>query len=489
MGNESSTSKDVTQLEKIPENHGNGSVKGISVGITSKELDTDANIDVDGQKNGGPPLANPSTESTDMGYVVIGTDCQTVDAPVIPEALEVVVPKEEVKKVPLFNKMFKKKTEPPMEVKKEPETSNEDQTDVSVPASDPELDTASQKQASQSLAEPQSETVEPEPRAESAPDTTHPPVDQQEESILEENPVMNFFKTLVTPTKTTKKETDAPAAAKDQSQKEKQPSATTTVAQVSEPPAAPRGMSVPPPPPPEPPKIEVKAELAARPSKPTPKDEPKAAAKEPESSRAKSAKDTLNKFFRPKVTAVDWSAPGVDVQSEKPTAAHEAAEEADQPIVEEQLTEEQHPEQEEEKVDPSKTGTLEAAPKPEPPPPVPEEKKTPSKSAFLSLFKPKAADPSKPAPPPAPAAEAAPTPKAKEEPKAAAKSPEVVAVHKTDSAVPQAGEDAGPAPKQLEKKNSVKKFFQALGQRRSSTDAGVQTDPAAVGPAATEKTK
>ncbi|XP_068160302.1 breast carcinoma-amplified sequence 1 isoform X4 [Antennarius striatus] len=441
MGNESSTSKDVTQLEKIPENHGNGSVKGISVGITSKELDTDANIDVDGQKNGGPPLANPSTESTDMGYVVIGTDCQTVDAPVIPEALEVVVPKEEVKKVPLFNKMFKKKTEPPMEVKKEPETSNEDQTDVSVPASDPELDTASQKQASQSLAEPQSETVEPEPRAESAPDTTHPPVDQQEESILEENPVMNFFKTLVTPTKTTKKETDAPAAAKDQSQKEKQPSATTTVAQVSEPPAAPRGMSVPPPPPPEPPKIEVKAELAARPSKPTPKDEPKAAAKEPESSRAKSAKDTLNKFFRPK------------------------------------------------KVDPSKTGTLEAAPKPEPPPPVPEEKKTPSKSAFLSLFKPKAADPSKPAPPPAPAAEAAPTPKAKEEPKAAAKSPEVVAVHKTDSAVPQAGEDAGPAPKQLEKKNSVKKFFQALGQRRSSTDAGVQTDPAAVGPAATEKTK
>lgn len=39
------------------------------------------------------------------------------------------------------------------------------------------------------------------------------------------------------------------------------------------------------------------------------------------------------------------------------------------------------------KVDPSKTGTLEAAAKPEPPPPVQEEKKSASKSSFMSLFK------------------------------------------------------------------------------------------------------
>lgn len=82
------------------------------------------------------------------------------------------------------------------------------------------------------------------------------------------------------------------------------------VAQVSEPPAAPKGMSIPPPPPPEPPKMEIKGEPAAKPVKPTPKEEPKAAAKEPESSKGKSAKDTLSKFFRPKVnklqTQVGW---------------------------------------------------------------------------------------------------------------------------------------------------------------------------------------
>lgn len=71
---------------------------------------------------------------------------------------------------------------------------------------------------------------------------------------------------------------------------------------MSEPPAAaPKGMSIPPPPPPEPPKMEVKADAAAKPAKPTPKEEPKAAAKEPESSKGKSAKDTLSRFFRSKV--------------------------------------------------------------------------------------------------------------------------------------------------------------------------------------------
>ncbi|XP_029292416.1 breast carcinoma-amplified sequence 1 isoform X3 [Cottoperca gobio] len=272
---------------------------------------------------------------------------------------------------------------------------------------------------------------------------------------------MNFFKTLVTPKIT--KETATPDAPKDQSQKENQPAATTTVAQVSEPPAALKGMSIPPPPPPEPPKMEIKGETAAKPVKPTPKEEPKAAAKTPESSKGKSARSTLSNLFRPK------------------------------------------------KVDPSKTGTLEAAAKPEPPPPVQEEKKKASKSSFMSLFKPKvlldhmttkvqaastsgvrllrrtagvAVDPKSATPAPAAAAE---TVKAKEEPKAAAKSSEAVVENKPTVAS-QADDDAANVPKKLEKRNSIQLFFKILGQKRNSTDAGVQTESAPVA-AGAEKAK
>ncbi|XP_044208752.1 breast carcinoma-amplified sequence 1 isoform X10 [Thunnus albacares] len=318
---------------------------------------------------------------------------------------------------------------------------------------------------------------------------------------------MNFFRTLVSPTKTTKKETATPDATKDQSEKENQPAPTTTVAQVSEPPAAAKGMSIPPPPPPEPPKMEVKGEPAAKPVKPTPQEEPKAAAKEPESSKGKSAKDTLSKFFRPKVLL------GFKATKEKGASASGAnasaktaavmVEEAPQPVVEA------------EKVDPSKAGTLEAAAKPEPPPPVQEEKKPASKPSFFSLFKPKvlldnmttkiqaastsgvrllrkttgvAAEPKKATPAPAAAAEGAQTVKAKEEPKGAAKSSEAAADNKPASVASQAGDDAANVPKKLEKRNSIQLFFKALGQKRHSTDAGVQTEPVVVAPAA-EKAK
>ncbi|XP_067449288.1 breast carcinoma-amplified sequence 1 isoform X5 [Thunnus thynnus] len=354
---------------------------------------------------------------------------------------------------------------------------------------------------------------------------------------------MNFFKTLVTPTKTTKKETATPDATKDQSEKENQPAPTTTVAQVSEPPAAAKGMSIPPPPPPEPPKMEVKGEPAAKPVKPTPQEEPKAAAKEPESSKGKSAKDTLSKFFRPKVllgfkatkekgasasganasaktaaveTPVEEPEPVVEVQSENKVEPQETAEEVAQPVVEEQMVEEApQPVVEAEKVDPSKAGTLEAAAKPEPPPPVQEEKKPASKPSFFSLFKPKvlldnmttkiqaastsgvrllrkttgvAAEPKKATPAPAAAAEGAQTVKAKEEPKGAAKSSEAAADNKPASVASQAGDDAANVPKKLEKRNSIQLFFKALGQKRHSTDAGVQTEPVVVAPAA-EKAK
>ncbi|KAK5864048.1 hypothetical protein PBY51_001024 [Eleginops maclovinus] len=102
------------------------------------------------------------------------------------------------------------------------------------------------------------------------------------------------------------------------------------------------------------------------------------------------------------------------------------------------------------------------------------------KTLFFSMFKPKKATP-------APAA-AAETVKAKEEPKAAAKSSEAVVENKPAAVAPLAGEDAANVPKKLEKRNSIHLFFKNLGQRRSSTEAGVQTEqvPAA---AAAEKAK
>ncbi|XP_044066642.1 breast carcinoma-amplified sequence 1 isoform X27 [Siniperca chuatsi] len=484
MGNEQSKDKVLTMKGNSPEKHENGTVNGLSANITSNGLEIDVNGETTVQQNGGPLSLNLAIESTEPNCVTVESDCNHADDPIISEIPETTVQEvvEEVKKskegkVKVFGKMFKKKTEPPADVKSvnKTETSNEDQTDVSLPATDPQPETANLKQESESLTASESVTLDPGPEEGKAPETDSQPVENQEDSNPEENPVMNFFKTLVTPTKTTKKETATPDATKDQSQKENQPAATTTVAQVSEPPAAPKGMSIPPPPPPEPPKMEIKGEPAAKPVKPTPKEEPKAAAKEPESSKGKSAKNTLSKFFRPK--------------SENNVEPHETAEEVAQPVVEEQMVEElPQPVVEAEKVDPSKASTLEASAKPEPPPPVQEEKKTASKSPFLSFFKPKAADPKKATPAPAAAAEAAQTVKAKEEPKVAAKSSEAAVDNKPASAASQAGDDAASVPRKLEKRNSIHLFFKNLGQKRNSTDAGVQTEPVTVAPAA-EKAK
>ncbi|XP_037627821.1 breast carcinoma-amplified sequence 1 isoform X12 [Sebastes umbrosus] len=463
MGNDNSKNKELNKNTKSCKKHGNG----LSANVTSNGLEVTGNGDTIVQQNGEPLSLNHALESTE--YMIVESDCKPADAPVISESHEPINPKEEV-------------TE-----------SNEDQTDVSLPATDPKPETANLKQETKSLTSPESVTLDPGPEEEKAPETDNgngEPVENQEDGNPEENPVMNFFKTLVT-TKVTKKETATPDATKVQSQKENQPAATTTVAQVSEPPAAPKGMSIPPPPPPEPPKMEIKGEPAAKPVKPTPKEEPKAAAKEPESSKGKSAKDTLSKFFRSKVQLGGKASKGKGASASGAKAPSKTAA----------------------VVDPSKASTLEAAAKPEPPPPVQEEKKTASKSAFFSLFKPKvlldhmttkvqaastsgvrllrrttglAADPKKATP--APAAAAAETVKAKEEPKAAAKSSEAVVDNKPASVASQAGDDAANMPKKLEKRNSIQLFFKILGQKRNSTDAGVQTEPAVAAPAA-EKAK
>ncbi|XP_049437362.1 breast carcinoma-amplified sequence 1 isoform X10 [Epinephelus fuscoguttatus] len=430
MGNDNSKNKEQTKGGTINEKHKNGSANGLSANITSNGLE----IAVDGetvvQQNGEALSLNLDTKSAASDFIVIETDSKPAEAPVISENLETVIQKDEVKE------------------------SKEAPTD----------DTANLKAESETSTVPESVTANAGPEEERAPETENgngQPAENQTDGNPEENPVMNFFKTLMTP-KTTKKEAATPDATKDQSQKETQPAATTTVAQVSEPPAAPKGMSVPPPPPPEPPKVEIKGEPAAKPVKASPKEQPKAAAKEVGSPKGKSAKAALSNLFRPK------------------------------------------------KVDPSKAGTLEAAAKPEPPPPVQEEKKTGSKS-FLSLFKPKvlldhmttkvqaastsgvrllrrtagvAADPKKATPAPAAAAETA---KPKEEPKAAAKSAEASVDNKPASVASQAADDAS-GPKKLEKRNSVQLLFKFLGQKRNSTDAGVQTEPVVVAPAA-EKAK
>ncbi|KAL7399519.1 hypothetical protein ABVT39_025819 [Epinephelus coioides] len=460
MGNDNSKTKEQTKGGTINEKHKNGSANGLSANITSNGLEIAAASD----------------------FIVIETDSKPAEAPVISENLETVIQKDEVKE------------------------SKEAPTDVSLPATDAQPDTANLKAES---TVPESVTANAGPEEERAPETENgngQPAENQTDGNPEENPVMNFFKTLMTP-KTSKKEAATPDATKDQSQKETQPAATTTVAQVSEPPAAPKGMSVPPPPPPEPPKMEIKGEPAAKPVKASPKEQPKAAAKEVGSPKGKSAKAALSNLFRPKTikdappepavevevqpvvevqeTPVEVPEPVVvEVQSENNVEPQETAEEVAQPVVEEQVVDAApQPEVEDEKVDPSKAGTLEAAVKPEPPPPVQEEKKTGSKS-FLSLFKPKAADPKKATPAPAAAAETA---KPKEEPKAAAKSAEVSVDNKPASVASQAADDAS-GPKKLEKRNSVQLLFKFLGQKRNSTDAGVQTEPVVVAPPA-EKAK
>ncbi|XP_025757683.1 breast carcinoma-amplified sequence 1 isoform X5 [Oreochromis niloticus] len=503
MGNEQSVNiEELSKNGTIPEKHENGTVNGISIEVTSGGLEINGKSETTVCQNGKAHSLNSAIQSTD----VIGkSECQpdivqdvseapdakiqaVSEAPdakiqAVSEVPDTNTQKEEVKKSKgekgrhHFGKLFKKKSEPKAEAEtveeKEKETQREDQTDVSVPPTEPQQETANLNQEPESLKEPERVTPVSSPKEENVPETDNgdsEAVESKEESNPEENPVMNFFKTLVTPTKTSKKETAIPDAAKVKSQKETQPAATTTVAQISEPPAAPKGMSVPPPPPPEPPKMEIKGEPTAKPVKASAKEEPKAAEKEPVSSKGKSAKDTLSKLFRQKETPVEVPAPVVEVQ----------------------------------KVDSSKADTREAAAKPEPPPPAQEEKKSASKSPFLSFFKPQvlldhmttkvqaastsgirflrkttglAAEPKKVTPTPPAAAEAAQAVKAKEEPKVAAKSSEQAADNKPASVPSQAGDDAASVPKKLEKRNSIQLFFKNLTQKRPSTDAGVQTEP------------
>ncbi|XP_056589954.1 breast carcinoma-amplified sequence 1 isoform X5 [Triplophysa dalaica] len=305
-----------------------------------------------------------------------------------------------------FGKMFKKKAEP-MKLA----TESKDSVDGQVTAEDEKSEPVAIKAKAEAVPEPEGTALELlEDLAEVAEE-----VQQLEDTKAAEKTVMNFFKTFVSPTKTSKDAKATPDASKDQSQKETPPAPSGNVQE------APKA---PPPPPPAPPKMEGKADAAVK------KEETSATAatKAAEASAKTKTKDsTFSKLFRPKVDA-------------------------------------------------SKTSTLEAAAKPvEPLAPKPEEKKPEKKSTFGSMFKPKATETKKETPAKPAAAESAPVAKAKEEPKPAP--PAAPATPDNKSA--ESTENASPSiPRKLEKRNSMQLFFKNLGQKRHS-DAGVQTDPVA----------
>ncbi|XP_054649281.1 breast carcinoma-amplified sequence 1 isoform X7 [Dunckerocampus dactyliophorus] len=472
MGNEHSKSKDPSKDEKNHPSHENGGVNGLTVNITSNELDIDINRDTTVQPNGKAAAAEPLQEHD---LVMVSSEGQPVEAlPASPEAEQ---PKDE--KVHLFDKLFKKKAEPEATVNAEnvdEEERQNDEIDISHPDAHTELEPANLQP--ETLTELPTQQVASEQT-----DKANGPAAQTEETNPEESPVMNFFKNLnltvtvpslvrqMSPSKTSKKETaEVP---KDQRQKENQPAPSTTVVQVSDPPAAAKGMLIPPPPPPEPPKPDVKAELSGKPAKAsTSKEKPKAAT----AKDGKSSKDVLGKFFR---TKTNKETPLQDVEVETVVEIQTNMETPLQDGEVETVVEIQ-------KVDPSKAATLEATAKPEATAPVHQEKKTPPKSSIFSFFKPKAGDPKKASP--APATAAPPTAKAKEEPKAAAKSPEPVVDDKAASAPSKSGDGGANQARKTEKRNSIQLFLKHLGQKRHSTDAGVQTEPVIVA-AAAEKSK
>ncbi|XP_072552734.1 breast carcinoma-amplified sequence 1 isoform X2 [Salminus brasiliensis] len=440
------------------------------------------------QQNSEPPVmtqtrnANPATESVQVNAKE--PSAAVVSLEVLPEQANVPANEEAPKpaQTASFFKMFKKKNEPVVS-ESEGNASAEGQIIPEVQTDGQKSEPPDIKGSTQAEKEPQGESLSPSV-AEVAEDSAQP-----EETDPEENPVMNFFKTLVGPTKATKEAAAASDASKDQSQKEIPSPPTANVQEA---------LKVPPPPPPAPPKMESKAEPAIKKEEAPPAEAAAAAAAKETPSKAKAKDSPFGKLFRPKallgkvvskvqaVTASGASAPA------KTSTASVVKEEA-QPVVVQ--------------VDASKTSTLEAAAKPEPPPaPKPEEKKSEKKhSPFANLLKPKvllgqvtskiqaaassaaasvslgtggaAKEPKKEAPAATPTvAEATASAKAKEEPKpavaaAAAAAPDNKSVGSADNPSPS-------IPRKLEKRNSIQLFFKNLSQKRHS-DAGVQTEAVA----------
>ncbi|KAL4623741.1 breast carcinoma-amplified sequence 1 [Arapaima gigas] len=357
-------------------------------------------------------------------------------------------------------------------------------------------------------------------------ESVQPEGTKDDKSVTEEKPVMNFFRTFAKgskePEAQAKLEKGSPAKTvvstatetkdlepnpkdstggafsklfRQKSFKDTQPTTTNGVQEVDAATAAKATKMVPPP---EPPKAEAKAEAAAKSSqKEGPKDTPSGLAT-PTKKAAKGGR--FSKLF-----------------SSKP-AEKEPAEEQQQE--EEVMVVKEEEEEEEGQTAASKASTLEATPQPEQAPKLTQKKK----SNLISLFKTKvpqrpqtskvlttpacgnsvpvntevlAPESTKDTPPEAPPLpESAPSAKAKEEPKPSAeaekkksgkqeaapkaKAPEVAADNKCASEATPGGDDAATGvSKKLEKRNSIHLFFKSLGPKRLS-EVGVQTDPVTI---------
>ncbi|KAI1897112.1 hypothetical protein AGOR_G00079770 [Albula goreensis] len=361
-------------------------------------------------------------------------------------------------------------------------------------------------------------------------DSAHPADTEEGERAEEESPVMNFFKTLVTPSKTPKQEGAPPAVPVDEAKGSGEPeevakAETSPVAQPAgaapaepkapDPPVKESGGSPfsklfrskpkdakpasaakvaqevdatapkppPPPPPPEPPKLEGRAEAAAKIANSTPKD----AAKETEAAaKQKASKGSpFSKLFHAK-------------KEEEEEVAK---------------VEEPQPASQEEEV--AEVG-LRAADAPGAPGQSPKPEKKSGKASLASLFKPKvlqrlqastiqaaavfgysvpsssaaATADTKAKEGPSPAVtvvtvETTQSVQVKAEPKPAAeverkRQEGPAADGKSVSEASQTGEDSGRSfTKRLEKRNSIHAFFKNLGPKRQS-DVGVQTDPVTI---------
>ncbi|XP_072569731.1 breast carcinoma-amplified sequence 1 isoform X2 [Paramormyrops kingsleyae] len=438
-----------------------------------------------------------------------------------PAADKEVEPKQDTEeKVPLFNKLFKKKTEAKIEVDLpvvETDGSQGEEKPVVVTVKknglhcEPGKGEEASALRSQHLA---SVPVESEELGVNS-DNVYPQQAEHGESLREERPVMNFFKTFAKGTKepegqsklekgSAAKTAEPPASEpkdtdpnpkdstggtfsklfRQKSFKDTQPTATSEVD------AATASRSTKTAPPPEPPKAETKAEPAAKNPKNSQKEVPKDAPSGPEIKQKPAKSRPFSKLFQRKT------------------------------MEEEPQEEDPQKDEEEGQGGASKASTLEASALPAQTG-KPQEKK---KSNLITLFKTKVPqrpqtskvqtaptcgnsvpvstdvptpDTTKNTPPDAPPLpEAAQGVKLKEDPKPGTeaekkrsgkqevipkvKALEVAVDSKSVSEASQSGDEAAVSvSKKLEKRNSIHLFFKSLGPKRLS-EASVQTDPVTI---------
>ncbi|XP_063065348.1 breast carcinoma-amplified sequence 1 isoform X5 [Engraulis encrasicolus] len=282
-----------------------------------------------------------------------------------------------------------------------------------------------------------------------------------EQSQAEEHPVMNFFKSLVSPAKAPNKAADVPT---DQAQEET--AGTTTPETVQEVDVAKAKAALPTPP--EPPKMEAKAEAAAKTEEV--QDSPKDAGAKPKQAK----ENPFSKFFS-RSKPVDASKAATLEASAKVEAAPAAAAAAEK--VEEKKAEKAA----------SPFANLFSKPKALLDQAVAKIQAVASTSGIGGAAKSagRAPEPAKEAP----AAAASPEPpqetKAKEEVKTAPPTAPPAPPPPVEKSV-ESAENASPTIPRREKRNSIQLFFKTLSQKRHS-DAGVQTEAAV--PAAAEKGK